>query len=97
MFPFRAHHLIELRVFAQDAPDQPPPFHRVETVRDLVSVRFEHRPAPPQREADLRAGKPPVPSEDQAPHRAGHATVLPDEGGNGGTTRVEFPFAHEQC
>jgi len=96
MLPFRGHHLIELRVFAQDAPDQPPLFHGIEAVRDLVSVRFEQRPPSPQRETDLRARKSPVPSEDQAPHCAGHAALF-DQGGDGSAARCLriSPWTHD--
>jgi hypothetical protein len=70
-------------VFAQDAFDQALLLQALEAVLDLVFVRHEQRPSSLERNVDLNAGKASGPTEDDPPHRAGHAALFKDKGGDG--------------
>jgi len=69
-------------VFAYDAFDQALALQVIETVRDLILIRREQRPAALERDADLDAGECSAPAEHDPAHRAGDTAVLADEDGN---------------
>ena len=81
-------------MFERDAFDESLFLQTVETVRDLMLVRHEQRPAPLERDTDLRARETSGPIPDQPPDRAGDATVIEHKVGNGRDARGIFPFAH---
>ena len=81
-------------MFERDAFDESLFLQTVETVRDLMLVRHEQRPAPLERDTDLRARETSRPIPDQPPDRAGDATVIEHKVGNGRDARGVFPFAH---
>ena len=75
----------------RDAFDKPLFFHPVETVRDLMLVRHEQRPAPLQCDANLRPRESSRPTSDEPPDCAGDATVIEHEVGNGRDARIVCP------
>ena len=70
-------------MFEGDAFNDAPPFQPVKAVCDLVLIGHEQRPAPLERDADLRARELARPAKDQPLDCARDAAPVEHEVGNG--------------